>query len=56
VAPATYSFTPGQTSNSIFDDAWRTDYSPTYNYNGNGYADDDSSGSDFSGPDLSGYH
>jgi hypothetical protein len=51
---ATYAFTPGQTSNSIFDDSQLTDYSPTYNYSGNGYADYDSSGSDFSGPDFSG--
>ena len=38
---AVYDFTPGQTSNSIFDDSWLTSYTPTYDYGGNGYSDYD---------------
>ncbi|MDX2263429.1 MAG: DUF4214 domain-containing protein [Hyphomicrobiales bacterium] len=45
---ADYDFTPGQTSNSVFDYFGGVGYSPSFDYSGNGYVSYDYSNYDFS--------
>lgn len=49
---AKYSFTPGQTTNSVFDYFGVSGYSPQFDYNGNDYYTYIDSSSDFSGSDY----